>query len=491
MTATVPSLRRLGRPAELARNPASFLVVGYAAYRLGGEPALVELAVVAAAGAVVLAVAWRWPLAALAALATYLPFLQLTQAWLWRNGYLSEPRAVQAGYVKELVLAVVAVRALQLRPRRPLRTAEHVALAWLGLVALYLVLPVGPSLEGRFVAARADAGFLLVFLVARWLPVPGTLVRRLEGAFIGVGAVVALVGVWNRWGPDGFADWIEGTGLVAFRRDVLDAPAFAPVLRIEFGGGEVIRSGSIFLSANELGYFLLVVVGLVLGRLLRGTAHRVEIGVALVSALGIVYTNSRSALLLLPVVALVCAAASGRLTRGAGVVLAAGAVVAGLVAGLGLGYQVTSAFDTGNDRTAGHVDATGEALGRLVTHPLGSGLGTASSTAERLGVEDSVRATENFYLRVGAQIGIVGSFLALATVWLVWRSVWGLARRDRADPSSGVVGGFAAVALGAFALDTFSELATAWWLFLLAGVALQRADRSSPPARSHGVAGAT
>lgn len=480
---------RLRDPVVLLRSPVAFAALGYLAHRIGQDRALLDRAAVAGIGLVLVGVALRRPMAALVGLLTVLPFLQLVQAWLWRNEILGAAQAANLGTVKDVVVALVFLQAWRARAARRsrLEAIELVALGLLGLFALYVVVPVGPELRVRSIAARSDAAFLLVFLSALWLPIRPSARRWVEPAFVTTAAVIGALGIWNRWSPSGWHDWVASTGLVEFRREVLGAATYDAVLRIEFGGGQVVRAGSLFLSANDLGYFLLAAVGVIAGRFARGAAHRLEAAVALVAALAIVYTNSRSALGLLPVVGLVAAAASRRLSRGAGVLVVAGGAVGVLVGVLGVGGQLTSGFDSGNDRTAGHITAVGEGLGRLVARPLGSGLGTSSATANRFGVEDGLTSSENFFLRVGAQIGLLGALLMLGVVVLVARALWRRARDDDRDAAPvASVAALAGVAIGALVLDTLSELATAWWVFLLAGLVL----RSHPvaadltPARS-------
>src|SRR4029077_7265311 len=129
--------------------------------------------------------------------------------------------------------------------------------------------------------------------------------------------------------------WSNGVGVLAFRQLVLDAPTLRPVEYVDFGSGQVIRSGSVFFSPNALAYYLLVAVAIVVARVVRRVAKPWEPWIAVLFTLCVFYTFSRSAMALLGLVGLVVAAGSGRFTRGAGAFVGAGVLLLLLVFTLG------------------------------------------------------------------------------------------------------------------------------------------------------------
>jgi hypothetical protein len=152
------------------------------------------------------------------------------------------------------------------------------------------------------------------------------------------------------------------------------------------------------------------------------------------------------------------------------VLLVGGIAFALLIGVLGAGDQLASGVDTEDARTSSHLDALTAGVERVVARPLGSGLGTSSGTAIRFDVDTGLQ-TENFYLRTGVEMGLLGTVASATFVVWVLVLLW---RRAKDDPD-GVVGplaGLAAVAAGAMVLETFSELALGWTVWLLVGLAL-------------------
>ncbi len=460
-------LERVLDPA-LLDTPWPFLAIGAGVALVAGRPALFPLLLIATLALGCAAAALRWPLGALCGVVVAQPFVQLVQAWLWTNAYVTETVAVRMGFAKEIVLAVAVIQIWRHRPR-PLRTLDRIAVAFVGLFVLYALFPIGPELRIRYIAGRADVGFVLVFLVARWSPVSETIQRRFEAWLIAAASVIAALGIWNRLGPEGWEDWVDSTGVLDFRREVLDAQTLGAVERVAFGDGTVIRAGSLFFTANDLGYYLLVVIAIIGGRMLRRAARPWEPLVGVLCAVCIFYTFSRSAMVLVGLVGLVLAVSSGRLVRGAGAAAVTAVILVLLVGVLGVGSQIASGADRDDERTSSHVEALGDGVERIVKRPFGSGLGTASATAIRFDIEDLVQP-ENFYLKIGVEAGLLATALSVAFVLTAYRT---LGRRTADDPRAvGPLAALAAVATGALVLETFSELAGSWTLWLLVGMAL-------------------
>jgi O-antigen ligase len=326
----------------------------------------------------------------------------------------------------------------------------------------------------------------MVFLAVRWIAVPEWMRLRAEQLFMVSGALVATLGIWNRLGPAGWSDWVDSVGLIQFRRAVLGVVSHAAVERVAYGDGHVIRAGSVFLTANDMAYYLLAVIAIAGARMVRRGVRPFEAAVVLVSTLAIFYSFSRSAMALVGLVGVIVAVASGRLSRQAGSLSLAAAIFVAVMTLLGAGGQIASGADAEDERTSAHLDRFAAGVERIVERPLGSGLGTSSATADRFEIEDRVQ-TENYYLRVGVELGLLGSVLVVALVVGVLRRLIAAAKRD--GPSvAGAVAAFGAAAAGALVLENFSELSMAWTVAAIVGFALPAAgagasrDRGLPAA---------
>jgi hypothetical protein len=181
---------------------------------------------------------------------------------------------------------------------------------------------------------------------------------------------------------------------------------------------------------------------------------------------------------LFAVVGIVLAAASGRLSRGIGVIYGTAIALVLVLVLLGTGDQLASGANANDQRTSGHIDAIASAIGQIVAHPQGSGLGTTGSASVRFNTAGGFQ-TENFYLHVGVEAGLIAGIAMVVFMAMVMRMLW-----RRAHQSSGLalgaLAGLAGVAIGGLVLETFSELATGWTLWLLIGLALPSSEEPSP-----------
>jgi hypothetical protein len=263
---------------------------------------------------------------------------------------------------------------------------------------------------------------------------------------------------------------VDSTGILQFRNDVMNAPTLGAVERVPFGGGEVIRAGSVLFSPNDLGFLLLVVVALIGSRVVRRVSKPWEVAIGVLCTFCIFCTFSRSAMAMFVLVGIVLAAASGRLSRGIGVIYGTGVALLLVFVLLGSGDQLASGANASDQRTQGHIEAIDKATRAIVAHPLGSGLGTTGTLTVRF-ASDTGFQTENFYLHIGVEVGVIGAVAMVAFIVMVLRMLW---RRSRqvGGIAVGALAALAAVATGGLVLETFSELATGWTLWLLVGMAL-------------------
>ena len=464
-------------------NPA-ILVIAFAAVGLAAEAgvrnraefSLILLGIIAVTVGVL---AWRHPVVAVCAVAVGMSFNTLVLGWLYKHGVPGSTLRY-AAYWKEGLLAIVCLRAWRERTQEGRRAdrVELVAFGFLALIVLYLLLPFGGDLRVRYIAARTDAAFIVLFLAARSLQASRLQRLRFERVVIASGTLIAALGLWNYFDGPGWTRWIESTGTADYIREVVQtAVAYEPVLRTTFGSSTVTRVGSIFLDPIALAYLLLVTVAVVGARLLRGDGRTFDGIAAAVCVLCTCLTFTRSAIALLPVLGLVLAIGSGRLTRHIGPLLTGAIGLAVVASFFGVGDQVASGFDSSDPRTASHIEALGNATERVIANPLGSGLGTVAGVGDRFDVEGALATTENFYLQQGTEVGVLGAAVFLVLVALLCQVVLERARSDPDGLALGAAGGLTCVALGGMALHTFANIPVTWPLFVLVGFALGASDR--------------
>ena len=288
--------------------------------------------------------------------------------------------------------------------------------------------------------------------------------------------ITGTLGLWNYLTPDSWTRWITSTGLVDYRTRVLGLGDVPVVLRTDFGSSFVTRAGSIYLGPNTLAYPMLIAVAIAGGRYLQGRRTRLDPFVLGICGAALTVTFTRSAIALSLVVGLLLAARSGRLARGAGTVVVVGVCALFAAATVGdLQAQVSSGVDANDPRTSAHIEALVDTSARVLASPFGSGLGTSSGTAIRFDVSGRLENSENFYLLVGVEVGLIGMLLYLWFMLSVFRRLW----TPRGGPVDlGSLGAWAALAIGAMVLDTLANVAATWPLFLLVGLALAREDRA-------------
>ena len=477
--------RRFVQVGVLVGAPTAVAVVLLGRAPLGAGTVVAALAVL-----LVVLLAARRPGAAALVLVVLLPLQVPLLSLLYALGV---PGVVlrPVGGLKEVLLAGLLVHAAQrlAEGRSRLTGLDGLVLALTALVGLYLVAPFAGELgdqplSTRLLAARGELIGPLLLLAVRHAGFGQVLVERLVRCFLGAALVLAafvpvelaLADVWER--------------LVV---DVLEVPAYsAEVLGVpvrfirdvnEIGGVEFVRAGSLLLSPLGLGFLLSVATVLALTRLLQ----RPEAGRALVLgglAAALVLTGTRSAVL----GALVATAVVLRLAvreRLPGRVLGVLGLATVGVALLPIADTLvlrSSAVVGGDERsTEAHFASTAEALGVLVSEPLGRGLGAVGGVGRRSGVDDALIA-ENAFVEVGNEVGLLGLVVVVALVVVLVRA--SVARADRfgglGAAGAGVV---VAVAVVGLFLQVLSHIPTVVVTFTLAG-ALLGADRTGSTAQS-------
>lgn len=427
----------------------------------------VQLAVVAAIMGVLAAVTWRRPDIGVALLVVVLPVQQLLLGWLYRLGVSVQILSVTR-FWKEFVIAILALRVLKERVgRRDL--LDTLALLLVAITALYVVLPIGPPMYIRTVAARSEAAFLVLLIIVRHLGWPKESYDRLERTTSFMACVLAAFAVWNAFDPESFGRWIAGTGLHQYRRAVLGVFE-QPVL---FYSGDpfapFLRAGSLFLSPNVLAFYTLIPIAMVLGRLVTGKARWWHLFVGATAMATVFLTLTRSAMAAIPLMVVLALAAGYSRGRVAMAMVATLVVVWPLTIALNVGPRIGSAFDPNEPSTQSHVERLRQSTELIAANPFGTGLGTSGAASRRFRVAGLT--SESWYLQVGTELGVFPMVLYVLIVAAALRGLW-VRSRDRDGPAIVGLCALAGIAAGGIVLPNLDEAAVAWPLWILVGLAL-------------------
>jgi hypothetical protein len=281
-----------------------------------------------------------------------------------------------------------------------------------------------------------------------------------------------LLAFWNSFAPETFKTFFDSMGLKEYSQAVFGLPVRPTIDRYALGGLEYVRAGSVFLFPVTLAYYLLLPVGLVIGRTARGTARAGHVIAGIVCTGGLVLTLTRSAIAAVPFM-FVLASLVGRKRASLFVLLVAcfalAVPVLGATAGaerLNLGGNEASTSST-ND----HVRQLRASVDRVKSTPLGSGLGTAGGISRRFDVTGSI-VNDSWYLQVGTELGVFGMMLYIVVLLGVLRALW-RAAAQRPYEAVGPLCALAGISLGGLVLHTLEEFSVAWPVWLLAGLSLR------------------
>jgi hypothetical protein len=408
-----------------------------------------------------------------------------------------------------VALARVALDAVRARalPFRPC-LVDWLALAYAVLVAVYAVIPqhILHGAAGHKAVAyglRHDLVPVGAYLLGRALVADGRLFRRLGTLVVVTAAAVATVGIVENYLVP--IAWWRDSSVPRYFRDQLgfryhgtgnaDPTLTLPenfIFNLGTDSHFLRRLVSTFLSPLAASYALV-------GGLLVLAAAAWRRGLLALAALlyaGLLLTNTRSAILVLPV-ALVVLALLLRRPRLAGPAVAALVAAAAWthvyphVAPTGhwtkadivrqhaaatragtKGAQTGAASCGGESSLCSHWESLKGGVRSMVDHPQGYGLGNAGVTAARNDLRP--KAGESTYTEAGAETGLAGALL-----WTAWgiALLLALVRAVRGElrvPVAVVASGFAAVVLLALQTDVVGDPWLAYVVWCAAGLALPR-----------------
>lgn len=428
----------------------------------------------------VLLLASRRPKACLVALLALMPYQVFFPAWLFKLGVPLGVIRPLTGWreVMGLAIALAAVRTARNEGHR-LDTLSVVGFGYVAVVGAYALVPTlfaeGAPTDSDVLsqAFRASAGLVLLLLACRHAPFDFSARELADRALRWTAVVVALLAVWEFVDGDGWNNWVVHTlEVTKYQILVLNSPVYNPAdVRnyVTLGGHEFVRASSVMGSPLALGHFLLVPFALALERAMRGRT-RGAIGQAVLIGAGILLTQTRSALLgagLIVILVLRRSPGRSEQARSRFWLVLVGALVAATPFILSAG-MLDRFSDSGS--TTAHQEGFFNGLSVIGEHPLGQGLGTSAGVGQRFNTASSV--SENYYLQVGAEVGILGAALFIGFVVLVNREL----RRARDQTGDALVtgarAGFVGIAVAAFFLHAFANQTVAWSAFAVAGLAL-------------------
>jgi hypothetical protein len=467
------------------------------------------LAVYAILLAVAAAVVWRRPVAALYLYAVGLALHNAVMAALSSAGLRGSALTVVTAW-KEilLVVALVSVGAEALVDRRlPFRfgIVDALALAFGALVVAYAFVPqhvLGGHADRHAVALAARHDLLPVgaYFLGRSLIIDRVQLRRLAWTMLGVGGLVAALGLADVYLVS--IGWWRSNGTIGYFRHLgFDYHGTGVNAHGDYGLPEnfVYNTGSeqhflrrlVSTFLSPLGSAYLFVVALVLGiALLR---RRLAVALAVLAAAGLLWTFSRSSLIALAAGLVVLGFARRQAWPVAAAVLTIGIAVAWVhiwphIAPTGhwtandLAYQRALARHAGgttgntiNDpSTREHLRSLREGFWTMVHHPQGYGLGNVGETAVRTATP--LKAGESNYTELGVELGIVG-----AVVWLAWvLAILGGLLRSRREWAPYLAAAFAAVAVLAVQTDV---LGVPWIVYCVWGLGASLLGRAASQER--------
>lgn len=405
-------------------------------------------------------VTWRRPDLGLLALVALVPLNPLFYA---RATTLGVPfgLANNLSYWKELILAVLLLKLIRIRSTG---WVDYLSLAYLGLVALFILLPYAKVLVlnpiAQMTAAREDAEFVAIFLIARHVPMPDSITPRIEAIILALGAFFAGLGIFSHFFP------VDYYMFSARTFGMIDT-YFTTV----FGGHTLVRAGEIFGNPVNLAFYLLIPIGIAIAGAFSDRAQRWYVVGGALCAAGVLFTVTRSAIFAMPLMVALAMVVSRRKVRVA-ILLAAGALILfPLFSTAGVGAGISAGIDLSNAETGNHITAVQTGLARVIANPLGSGLATAGHAFQRFGVYGGT-ITENWYLQIGVELGIIGMLLFIALVLVTLSALWRRAR-DGQPHATAALCALAGIAACGIVLHSFEDLGVAITVWALAGLALR------------------
>jgi hypothetical protein len=355
-----------------------------------------------------------------------------------------------------LLLAVFGVATI-VKPRELLKNKIIITIVSYSLLhAIYALF--GWDGLSTAVGLRTNLAFLLMFIVGCFLApkLKTNQIDLLYKIILAMGGVVALSALAQTVLP---ASW--------FSYDLIGVGGDVSLIQ----DSSIARLHGIMSGPLQLGSYLILPLALGLTKL-KGY-YRTIYSLLLVIAIFLSY--SRAALLAVVVVFVVVSAFNFRARLNKKLII--GGAFASLALGIGvlalalqwrplslLVFHAEPENALSESSTADHFEYSFEAAQDLVEDPLGDGLGSAGPASTFTSEE---KITENYFLQIGLEVGAIGMLLFIGLSFLVARGLY-------AQDYTALLASFLGINLMNLLLHTWTDTATAWTWWLLAGASLGR-----------------
>jgi len=451
----------------------------------------------------------RRPYRALTVLLVVFPFQTLLLAGLLRLG---APASIVRGlrFWREAIILGLAIAAiLHLRHQRlyggRLRfdIVDKLVAAYVALGTAYLFFPsilvgTGPgahlSLYTRELGWRGDVLYFAIFLICRHIGLTRVRVDALFRRVVAVGAIMALIGIFEFFDTHAWVNFINNTLRVPEYDQRINGTTNSGFQEVygSFGGHHLVRIGTVLLDYLGAGFFFALCLGLAIDMVSRGAARWWIIASIPMIGTALVFNQGRAAIVA-GAVAIVFGlrAQVGRsIVRRARLMMALGLILLlALPVALesGLGHRFVSASNS----NSGHISAIENGLRVMQSDPLGRGLSTAAGAGQEAtdqGKNTSFIVTEDQWLQIGTQLGFLGLGLYGAALIFMVRRLRPKPTDDKslkaALSAAGARNALVGLLVAGFVLQPFVIDVVDWTLFALCGVAaglLDSATQSREP----------
>ena len=423
----------------------------------------------------------------IASLIVWLPLQTPVAALAYQYGGIPVSAARGILVLKDLVVAV-AVIALLVRHRSGLglRWYDAAALAYVGLIAVYSIVPwlLGSDLPFMSVAgsARVFAVPVELYALGRLAVLSGVDIAALVRVYLLASAVAALFTI-GQWMLTSETFWTATIDMPRFVREVQGLPGALSLWDISILGhygvgagntGQFLRAIGPFTHPVGTGHYfvapLLLAVartmGLELGRDVRASIGWVSL--SLLFAAAVVTPISRGSWIAAGLGVLILGLAFRKIRMAMAAVLLTGLFV---VIVPPFSYSVSSALSFQDSSVIAHGEAVGEGVGTVIDNPIGLGVGQADQFGSAFaGDGDSAGVGENMYLSVLVTVGPLG--LLAFVLWMIGLAS-GLAPHRGASISWTRVALFAALvgyAVSALTASSLMRFTTSGSFWLLVGL---------------------
>ena len=340
----------------------------------------------------IFALAVRRPTGALIALVVFLPLEGFGFGLLLGLHVPAELLRLSSSLKELLGISVLAAAIHHMRnTKTKLDKIDIAILLYVGAVTAYLLFPrlfsttAPTSLTPRLLAWRADCAYVLLFFAVRHAPITTNARARVARAIQGVGWLIVAAGVYQRLRPKSFDHFVlHRAHQTQYLQAVLHEPNSQVLQGLHFiTNPHPLHVTSIFLSPYDMADYLLLVVGVTLGRIGNKRDNPWNY-ILLIGSMAVIFFSEVRADLLAGIVILVIAIAPAakRLTESRirlGMVLLAAALIVAPYLG---GTRFVNA-QGGASSNQGHIREFENGVALTVHHPLGLGLGDQPATSSR------------------------------------------------------------------------------------------------------------